>query len=401
MSKTQRNYRPVQYIKANKRKSVIVLFVLLFAVSGLYLLMQSRAATPAVSFEPEKGSVAFPATNGTDSGASNNGYIQFNKQSNQVTETWGDHMGISGEINRTNIDKVKSLGLKWIKFSSERGWSFDYSLIDYAHSKGIKVIETCQQTVNGKHTYSSSDVFPFAQWCASWVDRGVDAIEIGNEWNHEPFWVPKPNGNYSLQALLSDVTTQAIRDKSATIPILNSGYSPESSPDLPQQALGKLLDASNGQFKTKANRIGHHAYAYNCDSPLKCEYDTGKPYNTFLQTQDLYKVAKQKGFDHPVIITELGGPSGNGTNEYTGKPFTPATQQQLYQDYLCGLALLRGGGIPIDLAFWHTIRDGESSTNAAELTFGIYDANWNLKKSGELVKAQAALPWSSLTCARL
>ena len=178
-----------------------------------------------------------------------------------------------------------------------------------------------------------------------------------------------------------------------TIPITNAGWSSESSPNLPQEAMAKSLDRSSGSFKTKASGIAHHPYAYNCDSPLQCNYPARKDWNAFLATQDVYAEAKNRGFDKPIWFTELGGPSGNGTNLYTGQPFTTASQAQLYKDYIAGIALMRSSGVPINIVFWHTTQDGQSATNSLELTFGLYDANWNIKPAGQVVKDQAAKTW--------
>ena len=304
--------------------------------------------------------------------------------------TWSDHMGISMSLSRSNVDKAKALGVKWVRISWEQNWgTFDMTSLDYAHTQGLKVLQSCQKA--GK-TYTATDISSFASYCASWVDKGIDALEIGNEWNHVPFWNPDPNGSYTLQAQLMDATSSAIRAKSSTITIMNSGWSPEATPDTPTEAMSRTLDASNGNLKANGDAIAHHGYAYHCNSPLLCSYPS-QTWNAFLYTQNVYAAAKTRGYDHPVWLTEIGGPSGNGNNLYTGLPFTLASQQQLYKDYITGIKQMRTAGTPIDMVFWHTIQDGQSATNSVELTFGLYDTAGVIKPAGQVVKDQAALAW--------
>lgn len=310
--------------------------------------------------------------------------------------TWGEHMGVSMMVLTPEyIDKTAALGVKWIRMSVESGWGFDQNLITYAHSKGLKVLQACQK---GGHAYSgtSTDVASFATYCASWVDKGVDAIEVGNEWNHMPFYnyngtgSPDPTG--VSQARYFDATVAAIRTKSATIPVMNSGWSPESSPRLPQELMDKTLANSDGRMK-QGSAIAHHGYAYNCDSPLRCAYPTRRDWNSFLATQDVYAAAKARGYDRGVWLTEIGAPSGNGSNLYNGTAYTLASQEQMYRDYLTGISQMRSAGTPIQVVFFHTIKDGQSATNAAEQTFGLYDLNGVLKPAGAVVKSRAAMAW--------
>lgn len=340
--------------------------------------------------------------------------------------TWGDHMGMNIWFTKANIDRVNAMGLKWVRISWELPWDATYIInssgaaekltdnVAYAHSKGIKVLQSCQKT---PHSYSSSDISSFVSYCASWVDKGADAIEIGNEWNHGPFWGVYPGGNYTLQAQLSDATTTAIRAKSATIPIMNAGWSPENQDqhpyDIPQQAMQRLLSASTS-FKANGTKIAHHPYAYNCNSALKCSYDTPADpcsskvpktcradWNAFLATQDVYQAAKANGYDKPVWMTEIGGPSGGidtttGScfkNVGTGQCFTLESQRQLFADYITGIKQMRAAGTPIELIFWSSLVDGASATNNLEKTSGAYDASWTIKPAGQIILDQVKLAW--------
>ena len=310
--------------------------------------------------------------------------------------TWGDHMGVSMMVMTNEyIDKTAALGVKWIRMSVESGWGFDQNLMNYAHSKGLKVLQACQKS--GKTYYdNATDISNFANYCASWVDKGADAIEIGNEWNHMPFYnysgTGSPDSTFISQAKYTDATVDAIRAKSGTIPIVNSGWSPEPSPRDPPAATTKFFSNSSS-FKTKATGMAHHPY----------QWDVGPTggYYAFWQTQDVYKNAKALGFDKPVWLTELGGPSNGsktiGTTTYT---YSLASQEKLYSDYITGIKQLRAGSggrantvVPVDLIFWHTIKDGQSATSVIEQSFGLYDLSGAIKPAGTVVKNQAAQAW--------
>src|SRR5690348_17767661 len=56
---------------------LVIILVLLVAVTGSVLLFTSRAATPTLSLEPEKGTVLGSAQRGNDSAASGGQYIAF------------------------------------------------------------------------------------------------------------------------------------------------------------------------------------------------------------------------------------------------------------------------------------------------------------------------------------
>lgn len=386
-------------LRTDRQKSIVVIFVILFVVVGVWLLIGSNAATPAVSIEPEKGTLSGSAAVVNDSGASGGKAVQFKTPPTPPpTDTWGNHMGISLALpdNNTtlaykNIDSTHALGIKWIRMGRELSWGAGnntQAYINYAHNKGLKILWVCQKS---PHTYYESDITAFANYCADWVNYKVDAIEIGNEWNHVPFWQANPTGDYSLQAKITDATTNAIRAKSSSIPIMNAGWSPEATPNSPSEAMAKLLDAAPA-FKQKGTNIAHHGYAWNCSTGvLACGYPERKDWNAFLGTQDVYAAAKARGFNKGVWITEIGGPS-SGTG-ISGVVFTQATQAQLYRDYITGIKQMRAAGTPIDVIFWHTIQEGQSFVSGDNPTFGIYDTNWGLKQAGQVVKDQASQAW--------
>ena len=313
--------------------------------------------------------------------------------------TWGDHMGVSMMVMTNEyIDKTAALGVKWIRMSVESTWGFDQNLMTYAHSKGLKVLQACQKS--GKTYYdNATDITNFANYCASWVDKGADAIEIGNEFNHMPFYnyngSGSPDSTFISQAKYTDATVNAIRAKSSTIPIVNAGWSPEPSPRDPPTAMDKLLANSNGSFATKASGIAHHPY----------QYDVGPygGYYAFWLTRDVYKKASARSFDKPVWLTEIGGPSATGS-------YTLSTQAQLYKDYISAIGQMRTGTskydtvtstannivkVPVSIIFWHTIKDGQSSSmpGTREDYFGLYDSNGALKPAGQVVKTQAPIAW--------
>lgn len=65
-------------LPANKNQKIgLIAFVVMFAVAGAALIIATRAASPVVSFEPEKATIVAPATACTDPGASNSGCVKF------------------------------------------------------------------------------------------------------------------------------------------------------------------------------------------------------------------------------------------------------------------------------------------------------------------------------------
>ncbi len=368
------------------------------------------AAGPSTSVEPENGSLSGGATVVNDPNASGGKAIQFK-------DTWGNHMGISGgHPDKENIDRIASLGVKWWKISWEQGWGkvspapgqpIEY-WINYAHSKGLKVLQSCQKSTPApnSHTYVLSDVNTFPAYCAEYVNKGADAIEIGNEWNNEDFWNTLDKGNYSLQAAIVDATSAAIRERSKTIPIITPGWAPKNADplkyplDTPHIAMGRFLDSSNGQTKANASGIAHHPYTFLCIPPFipigdeqNCNYPDRKDSNSIMQTQDVYAQAKIRGFDKKVWLTEVGGPSEGRINEGYQHTYTPDVQRRQYVAYIDAIDYMRKQkGVPIEVVFWHTIRDGESSFETS-YSYGLFDKDWNLKPSGQAVVDKAKQIW--------
>ncbi len=345
------------------KRGKILLFVLTFATIGSYFLFGAYAATsPGLA-------------------------------SKSPNSTWGDHMGVSLWPTRENFFRARALGVGWVGISWEM-WNspstFDQSLIVYAHSIGLKVLETCQMQ---DRTYPISKIGEFATYCASWVDKGVDAIQIGNEWNNSDFWQPQPTGDYTKQAQFLDLTSAAIRNKSSTIPIMNAGWSPGGSPNAPYDAMLNVLNKSNGTFANNASAIATHPYAIDCDDVTHCGYPTHRDWNPFMNSKDVWYNSVSKGFNKPVWFTEMGGPSANGNNNWTGEAYTQTFQKNLYLQYIFGTAYLRSQGVPVEALFWHSIQDGQSSLSAKDYYYGLYDKNWNEKEAAKVVKDMSSKPW--------
>lgn len=86
----------------NSRNVVALLFVALFATTGIVLVLKSRALTPTSSFEPETTTLVAPATIVSDSNASSGKAIKFGALS-----TSGEKLVWSDEFNGTTLDTSK------------------------------------------------------------------------------------------------------------------------------------------------------------------------------------------------------------------------------------------------------------------------------------------------------
>lgn len=82
-----------------RHRALAVLFVLIFAGLGIYLLPDSQAATPASSAESEAGTVTTPASSITDSSASGGQAVKFGNPSSNLV--------FDDEFNDNTVDTSK------------------------------------------------------------------------------------------------------------------------------------------------------------------------------------------------------------------------------------------------------------------------------------------------------
>lgn len=79
-------------------------FIMLFAVIGTIMLINSKAAPGDNIIEPENGTVASPATTVTDATASNGKAVLFSTQPAGITGNWS--LKMSDEFNGTSLNKT-------------------------------------------------------------------------------------------------------------------------------------------------------------------------------------------------------------------------------------------------------------------------------------------------------
>jgi endoglucanase len=65
------------YHRLSQRNLIVILFIAIFAIIGVYLIIGSHAATPYASIEAENGTLANGAVKVTDSNASNGNAVKF------------------------------------------------------------------------------------------------------------------------------------------------------------------------------------------------------------------------------------------------------------------------------------------------------------------------------------
>jgi hypothetical protein len=101
---------------SKKQPAQAVVFVVMFAAIGTYMLFASYAATPTFSFEAEKSTINGNASVVSNSQASGGSALKFGTTSSQV-QPFGDPLGrswtsvLTDEFNGTSIDTSKWLAL--------------------------------------------------------------------------------------------------------------------------------------------------------------------------------------------------------------------------------------------------------------------------------------------------
>lgn len=302
----------------------------------------------------------------------------------------GDLMGISaGALASTRVlDACVDLGVTWVRVSHELGWNSLTGLqktINDAHARGLKVLQCIQKA---GHTYATTDAEPLTYFALQCAGLGIDALEIGNEWNHNPFMSPNlipPN----LQANLSSYIAPRVRTQYPKLPIVTAGMSPAASPYTPHLWWPQFWDAAPLANKG-AGYTGQalHPFVYPED-PITLTNPAWNPWYGLPLIRDAM-TARGIG-DQPIWFTEIGCP-GDPTGQTVIRNIRcdETRQASVTASYLKQWQTLGRPGEPIFIA---TAFDGDSvSVPGPENYLGLYRNDGTRKPAWQIVKDHAALP---------
>ena len=316
----------------------------------------------------------------------------------------GTRMGFSvgSTVDLWTLDRIAELGYGWVRVSHEMGWGGTINALATtvveAHKRGIKVLQSPQ--ISGKKY--SADATTLANWekfCADCVSISkVDALSVGNEWNHLPFWQSPtstdpnnaartiPQWTPKTQALFTWRGAAAARKVNATIPIATPGMSPESSVLNPYLWWPSFFDADLANMTaTKFTAVDVHPYVWPEDPSMN-------PYqwNPGLQIPDLVKAAKARGMSGEVWAGEIGAPgypAGTAIPTVRGYLLDEARQQVCYSGYFKVIRAHEAAGIRYQNIMWVTVKDGQSVSAAGpEQYFGVIRADGTKKPTWQMLK---------------
>jgi hypothetical protein len=310
----------------------------------------------------------------------------------------GTRLGISAgaTTNTTVLDGTLALlgPGSWVRVSYEQGWTNAVeslrTITTAAHARGLRVIQVVQTSGHRYDDPARRDaLIRYACDCATIAN--VDALEIGNEWQHAPFWQAPP---YDVmppvaQATLTIGIADAVRAVRPGLPLITNGLSPEANAQNPYLWMPAFLDVDVSAFRFLAfEGLGLHPYCYP-------ELATTNPYrwNPLAQVPTILADARARGIGAPIWITEIGAP-GFATNPPTvrGIVVDEARQAACYRAYLDVIRAHEANGIRFPMIAFATLRDGDSVTNAIEAGLGLVRSDGTRKPAYDLVYAFAREP---------
>jgi len=308
----------------------------------------------------------------------------------------GENLGISaGSFASIEVlDACVDLGVKWVRVSHESGWPGTVlnlaTTVTEAHARGLKVLQAVQTA--GKDYSDPAKNTALAQFAKNCVETAlVDAIEVGNEWQHKPFWLAPPVTTMPplAQAQLSIAVAKAVRGCVRSVPVITNGMSPEADPLNPWTWWPQFLSADlTGNQAAKWDGIGLHPYCYP-------ELATTNPaqWNPLKQVPTILADSKVRGVVAPVWLTEMGAP-GFATNApvVRGIALTEARQAECYRAYFEVMRSQEATGIRYPLAAFATMFDGQSATTSVEQGLGLRRADRSKKEAWNVVRAFALEP---------
>jgi len=308
----------------------------------------------------------------------------------------GEALGISaGPFASIEVlDACVDLGVKWVRVSHESGWPGTIlqlaGTVQEAHARGLKVLQVVQTA--GKDYSDPVKNTALAQFAKNCIETAlVDALEVGNEWNHPQFWLAPPASTMPplAQAQLSIAVAQSARSSYRRVPVVTNGMSPEADPLNPWKWWPQFLSADlSGHWSVVWDGIGLHPYCYP-------ELATTNPiqWNPLPASATILNDAKTRGVIAPVWLTEMGAP-GFATNApvVRGVALTEQRQADCYRAYFEVMRSQEATGIRYPLAAFATMFDGQSATNAVEQGLGLRRADRTKKPAWTVVRDFALEP---------
>lgn len=302
----------------------------------------------------------------------------------------GDLMGISaGAMASTRVlDACVDLGVRWVRVSHELGWNSLTGLqttVRDAHTRGLKVLQCIQKA---GHTYTATDAEPLTNFALQCAETGIDALEIGNEWNHNPFMSPNLLPP-TLQANLSSYIAPRVRAQYPNLPITTTGMSPAGGQYTPHLWWPQFHDAAPLAHKGAGYTAqALHPFVYPEDP---CGLIGHPEWNPWWALPIIRDAMTARGIQQPIWFTEVGCPGDpTGQTVIRNIKCDEARQAFVTGQYLKQWQTLGQPGEPIFIA---TAYDGDSvSVPGPENYLGLIRKDGTRKPAWQIVKDHASLP---------
>jgi len=295
----------------------------------------------------------------------------------------GDLMGISAGATASTrvLDACVDLGVRWVRVSHELGWNSLTGLqktVTDAHARGLKVLQCVQKA---GHAYTLNDCEPLTTFALGCAGLGIDALELGNEWNNTPFMSPNSLPP-TLQATLSAYIAPRVRAQYPNLPIITNGMSPAPGDYTPHIWWPQFFDATPLAHKGAGYTAqALHPFVYPEDP---CGLIGHPEWNPWWALQMIRDSMKARAFTQPIWFTEVGCP-GDPTGQTTirGIVCDEARQAFVTSQYLKQWQTLSQPGEPIFIA---TAYDGDSvSVPGPENYLGLIRADGTKKPAWQIV----------------
>jgi hypothetical protein len=299
-------------------------------------------------------------------------------------------MGISAGATASLrvLDECVALGVKWVRVSHELGWTNTIAnlttTVTEARKRGLKVLQCVQKA---GHTYTATDgdaLYRFAQQC---VATGIDALELGNEWNNPAFFKPDEHPPH-LAPILTSYVGGLLRQTYPLLPIITNGMSPRPLDQTPHLWWPAFWDNNPaGHYSAGYTAQALHPYVYPEDP---CGLIGHPEWNPWWALPIIRDAMTARGIStQDIWFTEVGCP-GDPTGQTVIRNIVCDEQRQAFvtQQYLKQWKTLRHRNEPIFIA---TAFDGDSvSTPGPENYLGLCRSDGSRKPAWQIVHDTAA-----------